>query len=347
MDRKGFFNSIKKMDLSDGEAISRMIEKKGIYKESDTFPLASLQFELTSRCNAFCRHCYNNSGAENIVKDEMTSKEWIRFSNYLVEHGGIFECIISGGEPLLIGNDIFKIMDILHDDGTIFTFLTNGFLLDTEKIHKLEKYKYHWLQISIDGLREEYHDWFRNCKGSWKKAVEAAKKVSESNIPLKIAHCVTPTNINEIGAMCDFAFSIGAKEIIAGELSLSGRTFLNRELLLTDIQRKEMISIIHEKQEQYNGKMRIKSSNSVKKGLERHREIPYSNAVIRSNGDIRLDGMAPFVVGNILKDDFAAVWKNRIKDSWEDKRVSEFIDSFEIDDRNYKFVNYIDVDIYI
>lgn len=37
--------------------------------------------------------------------------------------------ILSGGEPLHLGNDSFDMMDILHDDGTSFVIITNGFLL--------------------------------------------------------------------------------------------------------------------------------------------------------------------------------------------------------------------------
>ena len=42
--------------------------------------------------------------------------------------------IIEGEQSRLgIGNDLFDIMDILHDDGTSFVVITNGMLLDKEK----------------------------------------------------------------------------------------------------------------------------------------------------------------------------------------------------------------------
>ena len=93
--------------------------------------------------------------------------------------------------------------------------------------------------------------------------------------------------------------------------------------------------------------MRVKSSNSIKEGLIKHMKKPYSAAVIRPNGDIRLDGMAPFVVGNVLEDDFASVWQHRIFESWTDSRVLEYINSFDEMDRNLNFVNYYNKDIYI
>lgn len=47
------------------------LQKAGLYPNKFDFPLL-LQFELTRRCNVFCKHCYNNSGADNIEPDAMT-----------------------------------------------------------------------------------------------------------------------------------------------------------------------------------------------------------------------------------------------------------------------------------
>lgn len=346
MKKKELFdnNNIK---LSETDKINALLERKGLYKESVGFPLASLQFELTSNCNLSCKHCYNNSGRGKNEADEMTVERWIEFSKYIVKHGGVFECIISGGEPFLLGDSLFEIMDILHDDGTIFMLLTNGFFINEKNVYRLKKYNYHWLQISIDGVDSDYHDSFRGRKGSWDKAVLSAKLVSQNGIPLKIAHCVTPYNIDNIDKMCDFAYSLGAEEIIVGELCFSGAVVKHPDLLLSEIHRKILKDKVKENAEKYTGKMIVKTSNSIKKGLEKHREIPMSSAVIRPNGDIRIDGMAPFVIGNVIKDDFEEKWKEKIKSCWQDSRVTQYIDGFDKDDRNYNYLNHIDEDIYL
>ena len=138
-----------------------------------------------------CEHCYNNSGADNLIQDLMTPQRWIDFAKYLVDHGGVYETILSGGEPFLLGDTVIEIMDILNELGKRrwFSLLTNGYFLTDERILRLRKYRYHWLQISIDGSTPEYHDKFRHLQGSWERAVNAAKKVSANGIPLKIAHC--------------------------------------------------------------------------------------------------------------------------------------------------------------
>lgn len=346
-EREKYYSALNGIDMVDETAVKTVLEEIGLYSKKEIFPLSSLQFELTSHCNAACKHCYNNSGICNNVPDAMTPQNWITFAKYLVAHGGVFECLLSGGEPLLLGDDLFELMDILHDDGTIFLLQTNGFLLSRKIANKLKKYHYHWLQISIDGKDAEYHDSFRQKQGSWKNAVSAALAVSENGIPLKIAHCVTPYNLDDIDDMCAFAYSLGASAITVGELCLSGRVAQNQDLLLSTEQKAFLYEKVKENASKYQGHMRVKSSNSVKFGLERQRKKPFSAALIRPNGDIRIDGMAPFVIGNILTDDFAEVWEKKLVDCWNDQRITEFISGFDDNDRNYTFINFVQDDIYL
>ena len=334
------------LPLMSGTIAKRALEKAGLYSKKEIFPLASLQFELTSHCNAACKHCYNNSGASNSVPDAMTPEKWISFAKYLVAHGGVFECLLSGGEPLLLGEKLFELMDILHEDGTLFLLQTNGALLTENIAKRLKKYHYHWVQISIDGIDDTYHDTFRQKKGLWSKAVAAARAVSAYMIPLKIAHCVTPYNLHDIDKMCAFAYSLGASAITIGELCLSGRASQNQDLLLSKDQRIVLCQRVRENALLYQGRMIVKSSNSVLSGLQRQRGSPASAALIRPNGDIRIDGMAPFVIGNVLKDDFADIWEKKIYTCWKNPQVTEFISSFE-DDRNYSMINFVNDDIHI
>ena len=339
-------NILRNMNLQDEGCINEALKRKGFYSSSNSFPLSSLHFELTSKCNAYCKHCYNNSGGEYSA-DRMTPNEWIKFSKYLVNHGGVFECLLSGGEPLLLGERLFDIMDILHDDGTIFLLMTNGYLMTELFARKFSKYHYHWFQLSLDGVTAEYHDAFRNLPGCWEKTVKAAKYVSKYGIPLKIAHCVTPYNLKDVDAMCELAYSLGASSIMLGGISLSGRTGKNRDMLLSENEKDLLYEKIQYNREKFQGKLRIKSTNSVKEGLERHAQRPRSNVVIRPNGDVRIDGMAPFVIGNVLQDDFSELWERKIDTCWNDIRVRQYINGYDERDYNNSFINYLEKDIYL
>ena len=325
----------------------KALQEAGLYPKAFDMPL-TLQFELTYHCNVFCRHCYNNSGIDNKKADPMTPEKWIEFAKYLVANGGIFECILSGGEPLTLGDKLFDIMDILHDDGTVFLLITNGYLLNKEKVERLSKYRYHWLQVSIDGSEPEYHNWFRQKEKSWEHAVDGAFMVSAAGIPLTIAHCVTPGNLDKIDDMCELAYSLGASHLMIGDVTLSGRTNQNRDLLLNREQKNLLLQKTEENVAKYNGKMQIQHSSSAKNSVIRYLTMPNQGCIVRPNGDMRLDCMAPFVIGNMLKDDFCKIWKEKKDICWNNPKVQEYIEYFNDNNNiNDLMTNYVDEDIHI
>ena len=293
----------------------------------------------------FCKHCYNNSGTHNEIPDVMTPDKWISFTKHIVELGGVIECHLSGGEPFLLGDSLFDIMDILHDDDTVFLLSTNGYFLTKETACRLGKYNYHWLQISIDSASAAYHDSFRQLRGSWENAIRSATFVVENNIPLKIVHCVTPYNLHEIDDMCSLAFSLGATSIIVGDVCLSGRASGHLDLLLSQREKQILRGKFEENYAKYKGRMLVKISHSVQSGLTKHLIDPRSKAVIRPNGDIKIDDMAPFIVGNIIMDEFSEIWENKINESWKNQKLLEYISAFDSDDRNYSIINYQKDDI--
>ena len=340
-----FYDAINGINLNDEVAVNEALKNAGLFSKKQLFPLMSLHFELTSHCNMFCKHCYNNSGADNNLADAMTAEKWIDLAKYLVERGGVFECLLSGGEPFLLGEKLFELMDILDDDGTIFLLMTNGYFLTEEKVRRLKNYHYHWFQISIDGFTAEYHDNFRQLKGSWARAVKAAELVAKHGMPLKITHCVTPYNLSDIDKMCELAYSLGATAILAGEICLSGRSSTNEDLFLSNAQKRFLRQKLKENHERYKGKMKIKTSHRVSQGLERHLKSPRSAAVIRPNGDVRIDGMPPFVAGNILSEDFTEIFKTKIEACWKNPQVLKFISNFDENDKNFSLINYVATDI--
>lgn len=324
---------------------TKILQEQLLYPKQISFPL-TLQFEMTRNCNLKCKHCYNASGIKTF-QDAMTAEKWVKLSKYIVSKGGIFECIISGGEPLLMGNSLFKVMDILHDDGTSFLLITNGMLLTEEKAKKLKKYRFIWVQVSIDGYDAKTHDSFRGVEGSWEKAVNGAYYISKYGMPLTIAHSVTPESINDIEKMCDLAYKLGAGNIIIGEITPSGRSTENEDILLNYDERNEMLYIVDEMQKKYAGRMQIQRSASTKMSLMRYQNTLNTGAIIRPNGDIRLDCMTPFKIGNILKDDLEHIWKMKSASCWKDERLSKYIESMDLQTGYSDIINYVDDDILI
>lgn len=318
---------------------------EGCYPKKFHFPL-SMQFELTSKCNLKCKHCYNRSG-ENRPADAMTGDKWIEFAKKLVDKGGIFETTISGGEPLLLGDKLFEIMNVMDADNTIFNFISNGYFFDKAVLEKLKKYRFYWIQISLDSYSSKLHDEFRGVQGSWERAARAAYMVALSGIPLRIASTITPKDINHLEEFIHMAINLGASYLAIGEILPSGRAFDNEEILLSTAELNQFYSEIDKLQKIYRKDLTIQISSSLRTQLKYSAFEKLNGAIVRPNGDIRLDCTCPFVIGNILRDDIEEIWA-KYSDCWQNPLVKKFIESCDpISGKNSFAENYNGKDIYL
>lgn len=307
------------------QRIKEFEDKMLLPKEYFSAPLG-VQFELTNACNLRCIQCYNNSYKK--LPNELTVSEWVDIAKKLCKTG-IFECVVSGGEPLLLEEGLFDIMDVLSEQGIYILLISNGWLLNKEVFNKLKKYKYLQIQISIDGASSKTHDEVRGVEGSWERAVYAGKIVADSGIPLNIAHTLMPKNLYELSEMIDLAVSIGAKEFMTEEAVFTGRAALISETLkLNEKERNEFYKIIEAKSKEYADCMLIKLSADVALVLRLCRLEPNRGYIIRPSGDVRLDCTAPFKLGNVREKSLEEIWKVARR-AWQHPKVDEFIEHLQ------------------
>ena len=318
------------------------LQSLGAYPKKFDYPI-TLQFELTGQCNLKCKHCYNRSGDAD-RETLMTPEKWCELSRQIVSDGGIFQCIISGGEPLLLGDKLFDIMDILHADGTRFVVITNGLWLTKKFVRRFAKYRYFWFQISIDGSTAELHDEFRGVEGSFNRAVNGALEISDAGIPLVIAHTVTPKNLAHVEEMIRLSYNLGANSIILGEVMPSGRAYEHDEIILSDEQKNFLYGQIEAFNDKYRGKIAIQRSAELKIQMERYMSEVNAGGIIRPNGDFRLDCMAPFTIGNVLNQTVKDIWLTKGVDAWQSDAVKNFVASID-DAQTSAYKNHVDTDI--
>ena len=337
------YRTLDQRNLSAVKSNLSVLQNAGAYPQKFNYPI-TLQFELTGACNLACKHCYNRSGDAD-RKTLMTPDRWCELARQIVDDGGIFQCIISGGEPLLLGDRLFDIMDILHEDGTSFVVITNALLLTKDKIKRFAKYRFFWFQISIDGSTAEIHDKFRGVNGSFEKAVNGALEISDAGIPLVIAHTVTPENLSKVEDMVNLSYQLGANSIILGEVMPSGRAYDSDKIILNDEQKNYLYEQIEELSKKYQGKIAIQRSTELKTQMERYSIEINAGGIIRPNGDFRLDCMAPFTIGNVLNNSIKEIWLEKGIDAWHSKAVKDFIASIDEDKQTSNVKNHVDVDI--
>lgn len=312
------------------QAVLENVANKLIIPSSYIAPLG-VQLEITYNCNLNCYHCYNDSSSRKTTP-ELTPRQWMNLAQEIADMG-VFIAIISGGEPLLKQNILFKLMDIMHKSGMYFVLISNGYLMDDDIVKKLLKYEYRYIQISIDGAAPEIHDAIRGVPGSWQRAVQAATKISSAGLPLSVACTVLPENYRHIRDMVELAVTLGAHQLILDSVIYSGRAAAQREKLLP---LKSKIKYINQQikdcRKIYGNTLFIISYMAQAIQLRGKAIGANKIALIRPNGDVKIDCLMPFVFGNITRKPLQQIWQEGLNLGYEHPKVKSMINAIVEDE---------------
>lgn len=198
------------------------------------------QIEITGRCNMRCQHCRAWDEAK-IDMSMDTIQTILKFAKTNSESN--FRLTISGGEPFLHPH-IIKIVRTAKKLGIEDVIITtNGSLVTKQNICDLEAINLRNLciQISIDSIYKEKHDFFRSHKNAFKEAVQCLKDVGKSKLTASLRATITPTTIIEIEKLILMAKDCNATRVGIGSVIPAGRGSHNKELLMTPIQKKNFL----------------------------------------------------------------------------------------------------------
>lgn len=117
--------------------------------------ISSLQFELSSRCNERCIHCYIPDGKKNTGFDMPLPKVKSVLDEFAAM-GGI-HVTLSGGEAFLHKN-LMEIVMYCREKDLKVTILSNLISLKDEHIPILQKANISLIQASLYSMNPEIHD---------------------------------------------------------------------------------------------------------------------------------------------------------------------------------------------
>src|SRR5579864_3717003 len=133
----------------------------------------------TRRCNLACTYCNEYDD----VSEPVPTEEMFRRIDRLGEMGtGVIT--ISGGEPLL-HPDLDAIIARIRNNGIIAGLITNGYLLVTDRIERLNRAGLEYLQISIDNVMPD-------------DVSKKSLKVLDQKLQLLAEHADFHVNINSV-----------------------------------------------------------------------------------------------------------------------------------------------------
>lgn len=165
----------------------------------------AILMDPTSACNLHCIGCW---AAEYGNKMNMSFEELDDIIRQGNEHG-TYIFIYSGGEPLVRKKDIIRLCE-KHRDCAFLAF-TNGTLIDDEFADEMLRVGNFVPAISIEGFEEATDS--RRGAGTYKKVIEAMKRLKERKLLFGISCCYTRANAEVIGSeeYFDLMIELGAK----------------------------------------------------------------------------------------------------------------------------------------
>jgi radical SAM protein with 4Fe4S-binding SPASM domain len=168
-----------------------------------------LQWHITNQCGNRCVHCYqqgNYGGPEVthekavlILEDFLSLCSRLNADSYLA---------ITGGDPFL-NRDFKPILTAASSKCFWVSILANPENVTEQNLEWLEELKIRFFQVSLDGL-EGTHDSIR-YQGSFRKTLEAVKRLARSSIKPMVMSTVSALNYKEMPAVMEEVYAAGAK----------------------------------------------------------------------------------------------------------------------------------------
>ena len=282
------------------------------------FPL-KLQIEATSKCNLCCPSCSHSREKDN--GQHLTEDDLRRILNRLPWQPA--RVVLSGiGEPLM-NPQFFSLVDILAERKIQCEFHTNGTLLGARVREAiLSRPNIDTVNISCDGAQKKTFEGLRrgavfdgwNC--SVREFVAQAKQRRGKSLSIGANVVISRANLQEIGDIIRLAAEFGFDSVhamhpiplddTAAALCPSPAELATvRQEYLWELGRRWGLTVAC-----YFGRDTL-PPKAMPRCL-----LPWEYMFIRANGDVApccalFGSEKGAVVGNILEQDFAAIWRGR------------------------------------
>lgn len=186
-----------------------------LYRNSDTHHA----IQLTNRCNSFCLMC---SQPPTIQNDEWMAEEAIQIALHTNDTPSSIG--LTGGEPLLLGAQLRKIIDIFNArfPETNIDVLTNGRLLSDDAIAAEILADINgnvsWL-VPLYGHADFLHDFVVQSPGAFEQTIEGLLKLQSYAQPIQLRIVLIEPVLKALPELCRF---IGRNLPFVREVALMG-----------------------------------------------------------------------------------------------------------------------------
>jgi MoaA/NifB/PqqE/SkfB family radical SAM enzyme len=205
---------------------SIIMTENEINREYPFKPLKGLKIVMigiTKKCPLNCEHCLE---WDILHQEEKLSTEDLIGIIHKYQDYGTTQFMLSGGEPMLRVNDIYKILKAAKR-GSDFWVVTSGLGVNAKRAQELKANGLTGVMVSLDHFIPAEHDQFRGYKGAFNNAVSAVINSNKAGLVTALSICLTKQFINKenIEAYMDFAKNLGVSFVQFLDPKATGRYY--------------------------------------------------------------------------------------------------------------------------
>lgn len=256
-------------------------------------------FEITKRCNLHCKHCYLSTDSQDISTAKVKY-----LLDELAAHNLLMLCIL-GGEPF-IRADFFELLEYARKKGFKVIIVTNGTLLDENKLLRLRDIGIDRLAFSLEGSSPQKHNFIRG-DNVFQAVIKNIRLAVSIGVPVEISFTLDKESFTEFDSMCSLAKELKVPRIAISEFKKVGTGLkYSSRLAFTPSQ----VCKIYMRGRFFNRKR-----GNLKVCIPRNCDAGFTICKIDPAGFVTPCLFLDVPFGNILKDRLSSVWNsNKFKD---------------------------------
>ena len=290
-----------------------------------------IAWQVTNECNLACLHCIEESGPGKAFPDELGDEQVFSVLEQAMDLEVPY-LSFSGGEPM-VHPRFFDMVEYVCKRNGQLKIETNGHFLSRENCDRLKALGVKAVQVSLDGATSATFNRMR-VRGNFNVAVEGVKNLQAAGVPIEVNYSPTRFNTHEIGIAVDLAAELGAYSFYTGRTMYTGNAVKTwHRLDPSEEQYQAYFATLHEKTEEYRGRMRVHFHEmGLLEELRYRLRHPAALLIVLPNGLVKLINALPFVCGDLRKQSLREIW-SRFQNAWQDPRVATFVEDLAQDPR--------------
>lgn len=285
-----------------------------------------LDFELSPACDHACGHCYNVWNADQAdpqggfkLGKQLDTPGLMALMRKAVEQTGCEHITLTGGEPLL-RKDALELVELACQLVPSVQIITNGSHVPPETARRLAAARVRSVQLTLLAGNRALHD---ELKGAvcFDDTCRAALDLADAGVPTQVCFVAMDQNRGELVRVLELCLVLRVRQLVYNRMSPTGGAIHQiARLMPTPEQLDEDLEVLETLGRAYG--IAVGTAMPIPPCLvrvERFEHVQFGfcstgtsspNIVVDAAGDVRSCNLSSGVLGNLVRQDWAAIHAN-------------------------------------